>query len=244
MKKWRTKNGYEVCLVLTGKSNSYLIHRENVNVLVDTGNSPYYQLLRKNIDSLGLPHKKITLLILTHTHYDHCQNAYAIKNDDNCRILMSEKEAEFAINGFTPLPSGTIQITKLISCLGSWIGRRRFGFKPFNPDILAGKDLDWKENGFEIKIIGTRGHSQGSVCVIVDNEIAIVGDEMLGVYRNSVFPPFADDVTGMIRGWGTLLNTACELFLPGHGKAINRELLQSEYLKYSKKHKITVNPIV
>ena len=67
--------------------------------------------------------------------------------------------------------------------------------------------------------------------MIVDNEIAIVGDAMLRFFKNSVFPPFADDIKEMIKSWGKLLKTECNLFLPGHGKEIKRELLQREYNK-------------
>jgi len=238
MKKWKTKNGYEIFLVLTGRSNSYLISTEKVNVLVDTGNQSSYYRLQKNIDSLELVQKKIALLILTHTHYDHCQNALTISERENCRILMSKKEMEFAESGFTPLPKGTYLLTNLISNLGNMIGQRRFGFKPFKPDLLIDEEMIWIQNGFKIKIIRTNGHSKGSISVIVDNEIAIVGDAMLGVYKESVFPPFADDIKGMIQSWEKLLNTKCELFLPGHGKEIRRELLQREYNNYARKHKI------
>lgn len=233
MKSWMTKNGYEIFLVLTGRSNSYMISKENLNVLVDTGNHASYHRLRKNIDSLGLTPKKITLLILTHTHYDHCQNAYAIKEDEKCAILMSENEAQFAKNGFSPLPAGTFRITNFISGIGNRIGKKQFGHQPFTPDTLVGEESEWEYNGFKIGILGTNGHSAGSICVLVDNEIALVGDEMLGVYKGSVFPPFADDIVKMIEGWGRLLKTDCELFLPGHGKEIKRELLRSEYLKYA-----------
>lgn len=238
MKSWKTKNGYEIYLVLSGRSNSYLISKENLNVLVDTGNRSSYHSLRKNIDSLGLIHKKIALLILTHTHYDHCQNAFAIREDEDCKILMGEKEVGFVKNGYSPLPAGTFLITKFISDIGNRIGKRRFGYKPFTPDTLVGEEFYWEQNDFEIKILGTNGHSEGSISVIVDNEIAIVGDEMLGVYKGSVFPPFADDIIKMINGWGRLLKTGCDIFLPGHGKEIKRELLHSEYLKYARKHKI------
>jgi hydroxyacylglutathione hydrolase len=234
MKRWQTKNGYDVFLVSAGRSNSYMISKENVNVLVDTGTNASYHRLRKNIDSSGLTCKKIALLILTHTHYDHCQNTLRVREEENCKILMSEKEAEFAKNGFTPLPKGTFQITKFISRLGNRIGKSRFGYEPFIPDILVSEAFNWEQNGLKIKILGTGGHSEGSICVIVDDEIAIAGDEMLGVYKNSVFPPFADDIQAMIAGWAKLLKTGCELFLPGHGKEIKRELLQTEYLKYAK----------
>jgi glyoxylase-like metal-dependent hydrolase (beta-lactamase superfamily II) len=57
---------------------------------------------------------------------------------------------------------------------------------------------------------------------------------MFGVVKNAVFPPYADDVETMIKSWKKLLDTRCQLFLPGHGNEINRRLLEKEYEKYVK----------
>jgi len=235
MKMWQTKNGIHIYQVLKGRSNSYLIPIEMGNILVDTGKSSAYKRLRQNIDSVNLKSSKIDMLILTHTHYDHCQNAFAISGQDRCKIAMSEKEAEFAAQGFTTLPKGTFGITRIISGLGSLIGQRRFGYHPFSPDILISKDSELINYGVGISLILTEGHSRGSVSVIVDNEIALVGDAMIGTYKNTIFPPFADDIQKMIKSWGRLLETECVTFLPGHGKEIKRKLLQQEYNKYSLK---------
>jgi hydroxyacylglutathione hydrolase len=237
MRQWKTKNGYVVYKVLAGRSNAYLISAEIGNILVDTGNKSSYDCMRRNIDSLKLT-QKVRLLILTHTHYDHCQNVPKIREKENCDILMSEREAKFAHCGYTPLPKGTFSITKIISYCGSLIGQRKFGYQSFTPDRLVGEELDLLQDGYKIKIVSTYGHSEGSVSVIIDNEIAIVGDAMLGTFRNSIFPPFADDIVGMINSWGKLLGTNCYLFLPGHGKEITRHLLQKEYAKCAKKYNI------
>jgi len=134
------------------------------------------------------------------------------------------------------LPEGTFPIARLIVNLGKKIGQRKFGYKPFIPDLLVTDKLDLKM--FNVSIISTGGHSAGSISIIVDNEIAIVGDAMLGVFKESVFPPFADDTKEMVKSWGRLLETKCHTFLPGHGHAIKRELLQREFDKYARKYNI------
>ncbi len=91
MRSWKTKNGYEVSQVLSGRSNSYFISTERSNILVDTGKETVYNKLRKNIDLLKLTDNKIALLILTHTHFDHCQNAYKIKEKENCKIGLNRQ---------------------------------------------------------------------------------------------------------------------------------------------------------
>jgi glyoxylase-like metal-dependent hydrolase (beta-lactamase superfamily II) len=230
MKNWKTEKGTEIFQVLNRRSNSYLICSGNRNLLVDTGRVSSYNQLQKNISTLNIKPESIGLLILTHTHYDHCQNACTIKEQTNCKIVVSEKESVYTERGFTPLPNGTFVLTGMISNLGKWIGQWRFGYKPFAADLMIAKEFDLEP--FNIKVIPTPGHSPGSISVIVDGEIAIVGDALFGVFRKSVFPPFAEDVNEMIDSWGRLLETGCNIFLPGHGHEIKRELLQTEYEKY------------
>ncbi len=237
MKYWKTKNGIEIFQVLNRRSNSYLICSENGNTLVDTGRESAYKRLQKNIRSLNLKPENIDLLILTHTHYDHCQNAFKIKEQTSCKVIVSEREAEYSEHGFTPLPDGTFAITRFIFDLGKRIGQRRFGYKPFTTDMLVTGVLNLET--LRITLIPTAGHSKGSVSVIIDNEIAIVGDALFGVFAKSVFPPFADDTNEMINSWGKLLKTGCNTFLPGHGHEIKRELLQKEYEKYSQRGRKT-----
>jgi len=238
MKQWKTRNGYIVFQLSSGRSNAFLVSKGGINVLVDTGNQYAYYRLRKSIDSLGLAQKKIVLLILTHTHFDHCRNAFAIKEYENCSILMSEEEAEFAKKGYTPLPEGTLRFSRLISGLGKQLGQKYFGYHSFSPDILIKDEFEWTENDYNIQIISTAGHSIGSVSVIIDNEIALVGDTMLGFFTDSIFPPFAEDIKTMIQSWAKLLRTECTLFIPGHGSAIKRKLLEKEYHKFALKYNI------
>lgn len=77
-------------------------------------------------------------------------------------------------------------------------------------------------------------HEEGSISVIIDNEIAIVGDTMFGVLFGSVFSPFADNVQSIIKSWKRLLDTNCKWFLPSHGTGNSRVLLQSQYHKSKK----------
>jgi len=116
------------------------------------------------------------------------------------------------------------------------IGKRKFGYQPFEPDILIWGDYDFNNAENLIKIIETSGHSEDSISVCLDDEIAIVGDAMFGVFKNAIFPPYADNTDKMIKSWHRLLNTNCNIFLPGHGNEITRALLKNQYDKYTRKH--------
>lgn len=233
MKKLKTKKGTTVYQILSGRSNSYLISTPEYNILVDTGKSSAYKRLLSGISSLKLNNNRIDFLILTHTHFDHCQNAAMIKEKHQCKIMLSEKDKGFIRQGYTPLPKGTNFFSKIISAFGNHILWKRYRYSPFVGDVLIKDSYDFEKLFLDIRIIKTEGHSPGSISIIVDNEIAIAGDAVFGVYKNSVFPPFADNPDELIKSWNILLNTGCEIFLPGHGDKIMRGLLKKDYKKYS-----------
>jgi hydroxyacylglutathione hydrolase len=236
MKIWKTKNGNKIIQVLSGRSNAYLILIDSIIILVDTGKSSALKTLSKNIESLNITIDDVSAIILTHTHFDHCQSTKIIKEKSDCQIIVSGSTANSIKNGYSKLPEGTFLTTRLIAKLGRLMGKSKFGYEPFKPDIFVNGDYDLNISDSRIRTIETIGHSADSVSILVDNEIAIVGDVMFGVFKNSVFPPYSDDIVRMIESWGKLLNTDCRIFLPGHGKEISRNLLQKEYEKYARKH--------
>lgn len=234
MSELKTRKGTIIYQLLTGRSNSYLISSPGQNILVDIGKSSAYKRLIAGINSIRLNNNRIDYLIFTHTHFDHCQNAAMIKEKHQSKIIFSEVDKGFIKNGYTPLPKGTNFFTKIISAFGIHILSKCFRYKPFVGDILIKNSLDFQKLFSNIRIIKTEGHSPGSISIIVDNEIAIVGDAMFGVLKKSVFPPFADNQKELVNSWKILLNAGCEIFLPGHGGIITRGTLQREYDKYSK----------
>lgn len=235
MQKWRTSTGIEVIRVLSGRINSYLIHSEKGNILVDTGMTIAFGQLLENLQRLRFHVKDVDYLVLTHTHFDHCQNASNFSSLSNCKIMVGQPEAAFARSGYTPLPKGVYLFPRIISSIGNWIGKARFGYKPIFSDILIQSETALEN--YPVKILPTPGHTAGSVSLIIDNEIALVGDTLFGVFRNSVLPPFADDLPELIKSWGQLLETNCSCFLPGHGNEISRDLLQRELDKFLRKSK-------
>jgi glyoxylase-like metal-dependent hydrolase (beta-lactamase superfamily II) len=70
--------------------------------------------------------------------------------------------------------------------------------------------------------------------VIIENEIALVGDTLFGIFRGSVFPPFADNPKLMVQSWKKLLDTGCTTFLPAHGSERDKAVLKRQYDKYIK----------
>ncbi|MDO9511768.1 MAG: MBL fold metallo-hydrolase [Bacteroidales bacterium] len=225
MKHWHTKKSSTIIQILRHRSNAWLILQQDVCILIDTGQASARKKLLNNLQNVLPNPLKIDFLVLTHTHYDHCQNAQFLKNMTGCKIIGSIYESKSANDGYTRIPRGTNLATKALTCLGRRLGKVFFGHESFKMDIMVQKELDMNVYGIDAKIIACPGHSEGSISLIIDDEFVIVGDTLFGIFKNTIFPPFADDVLLLFQSWNKLLDTPCNTFLPGHGKAITRERL-------------------
>jgi len=234
MKKWETKNGYKIIQILGGRSNVFLLTNDKVNILIDTSVSRLWTKLQKQLDSLSI--KTIDYLILTHAHIDHAANANRIKTKFNASVIIHKNESEYLLKGDNIIPKGTTFFTRpMVNIFSKLLSPSLLKYEPCEPDLVVDSDYDFKNIGFNAYLTHTPGHTIGSMSLIVDDEIAIVGDAMFGVFKWSIFPPYAEDKDTMIRSWGKLLGTKCSKFLPSHGTINNRILVQKDYNKRIKK---------
>jgi hydroxyacylglutathione hydrolase len=228
MKTWTTKNGAIVTKILSGRSNVFLISGKNKRILVDTGPGRVWRTLDRRLTVLNI--KTLDYLVLTHVHFDHAGNAARIKNNYGASVIVNEYEADFLRKGRNSPTGESNPFTGLLAKLLMPAFSSVTFFHAVEPDILTGLSSSLDIAEANSSVIQTPGHTKGSQSVIVDNEIAVVGDTMFGVFPGSVFPPFALDVKEMVKSWGKLLDTKCSWFLPSHGSEDSFELVKNNYI--------------
>jgi len=224
----KTTKGNEVIRLIGGRSNVYLIrHITAGKIIVDTGVRISRNQLMRALEEHGA--MRVSYLILTHSHFDHVANAAYLREKTQADVLIQKEEAGFLRRGSMRIPLGTYALTRALVKLANAV-HIKMGAEPCFVDMEFDESLVLpKFTGIEL--IHTPGHSPGSSSIIVDNEIALVGDTMVNATLFRVFPPFADDTDVLKQSWNRLLDTGCTTFLPSHGKAITRQ----EILDYMQK---------
>lgn len=224
MRSWSTSNGYKIIQILSGRSNVFLVTNGQGNILVDTSPAFMWETLQKRLDRLGI--NRIDLLFLTHSHFDHAANASRIQEKYNARVIIHRSETVYLATGDNILPTGTNPFSRFLVRLLARKFRSFALYQPCNSDYAIDNMLDLSQFGFSAYLIHTPGHTPGSVSLIIDDEIALVGDTMFGIFFWTVFPPFASDEKQMFNSWEKLLETNCRLFIPSHGSANQRSLVK------------------
>jgi glyoxylase-like metal-dependent hydrolase (beta-lactamase superfamily II) len=233
VKYWTTKSGIEIHKVLGGRCNCYLVSNGNRFLLIDTGRKRNWRNLESGLNRLGVKEGSSISLVLTHCHFDHAENAARFKKTYKASIIVHKSEGDCLKSGENPNIAGTVFLTKVLSGILSRTKLlARLGYEPADYDVLVDEKFGLEPFGFPGYVLHTPGHTGGSISAIIDDEIAIVGDAMFGVFAGSVFPPFADDVGLMVESWKKLLDTGCRIYLSAHGSERSEDLLNRQYDKY------------
>lgn len=228
MKSWTTSNGTEIIRILSGRSNVFVVRNQHFSLIADTSvRFDRRRLYRRILHLLGP--KGPDLVVLTHTHVDHAGNAAFLKGKFAMPIAVHRSEAGFLQDGFSPLPAVVKGPLKWLQRLDENRIRLFIHTEPVAADILVDDVLDLNNHGIPVMVRHMPGHTNGSMTVIIDQELAIVGDNMVNMTWQRVFPPFCDNVPALLQSWKALLDSHCRLFLPSHGSQITREALERAY---------------
>lgn len=134
--------------------NSYfLVNDDNQAVVIDSGEN--YKKIKQVEQEYGFT---IKALLLTHAHFDHSGNAKKLQ-DDGVKVYISKLDAPKLLNEDN---------------LGSNFGRK-FDYLVADYVFEDGQVLSICD--FDIRVISTPGHTDGSVCFLIENAL-FTGDTL------------------------------------------------------------------
>jgi glyoxylase-like metal-dependent hydrolase (beta-lactamase superfamily II) len=96
---YKTDNTTKIYRVLFDSNNVFLICADTKTMIVNTGQTARRRKLFNRLSQIKETQNGIDYLCLTHTHFDHCRNAKAIKDKFNTEVIVSEGEAKSLSKG-------------------------------------------------------------------------------------------------------------------------------------------------
>jgi glyoxylase-like metal-dependent hydrolase (beta-lactamase superfamily II) len=196
-------------------ANCYLLEGNRSLVLIDAAEPGYSGRILDRIQKLKP--KSLNIILVTHAHYDHIGGIARIQKSTGAPVAVHESDMKSLRSGSTYL--GTPKAGGRI-------------IKPLVPVLekLAPVDGVHAENSFadremliidemRIEVIHTPGHTSGSCCFMVNNEILFTGDLLSstgGLHRQRLFAVDWNDIDKSI---AKIKNFTPKKIYPGHGSA-------------------------
>lgn len=162
-----------------GISNCYLVYEGNHAVLVDTSLKQYRDKILETCKS-----KNVRLIVLTHGHADHIQNAAYLSEALDAPIAMHRADYELSKDNMTePLYAHNI-LGKLILAL-SMKSLRHDKIQQFEPKVYLQDSDSLASYGVQARVIELPGHTKGSIGLIIGKTDIIVGDALMNMFYPS-----------------------------------------------------------
>ena len=208
----------EIIAFKLGLNSCYLIVGKEI-VMIDAGGPNKLRPFKKILAENKIDPARIKLIVITHSHFDHCGSASDIRSLTGAKIAIHESERECVEHDKVMIPKGVNWKGKIMVPL---IFSFKIPFPRFSPDILLNDEpYPLSEFGIDGQIIHTPGHTLGSVSVILSSGEAFVGCMAHNGWPfrfKPGLPILAQDIDTIKENWKRLIDRGVTVVYPGHGK--------------------------
>lgn len=170
----------EINRIKCGNVNCYIVVNGTDGILVDVGK-------RESADRVirACRAYRIRLIVLTHAHFDHAENAARMADALGAPIAMSGEDCDLiGSNEGRALSAKTVPGKVVLAASLREFRRRRV--PKFKPDVLLHDGDSLAGYGMDVRIVALPGHTRGSVGVDVDGKYLIVGDALMNMFYPTV----------------------------------------------------------
>lgn len=163
-----------------GNVNCYIVENGTNGILVDTGKKEFIDKVTASCRSYN-----VKLIVLTHAHFDHAENAAQISDALGIPVGMHENDCNLIPSNLNQSLSAENILGKIVlsASLKEFSVRSIQGFKPH---VLLQDGDRLSDYGIDARIIGLPGHTDGSIGIDVDKKHLLVGDALMNMFYPTV----------------------------------------------------------
>lgn len=208
-----------------GASNAYVVAGTRP-ILVDTGTPGHGPRLVAELQRLGFDPRTLSMIILTHAHWDHLGSADEVRSLTGAPIALHPADEHHLRAGRATLPPRTL-VGRLAA---PYFASRTFA--PFATDIPLADGFDLNPYGIAGRVIATPGHTPGSVSVVLDSGEAVIGDVVRGSFLAPDRPAthfFAESPADIRTSVKKLNSLGLTRLFAGHGHPFSGPALRRQF---------------
>ena len=155
-----------------GTDNCYIVADGKNAILVDTASKANLAQVMEECDKYDMK-----LIVLTHVHFDHAENAAELSRKYNIPVAISKMDEEL-FDGFDKQPLKSYGLVgKVVLGMSLKVLRETMVERPDNLIFVREGD-DLSSYGVNARIVELPGHTLGSIGVDVEERHLFVGDEL------------------------------------------------------------------
>lgn len=211
----------QVQRIICGNVNCYLISNGDRAILVDTGREKH----RQKVLNSCTPYQ-VQLLVLTHGHMDHAQNAAFLSRELNCPVAMHRADLDLLEDNMGQALSAHTILGRIIRSASIKSFQSSDGIPAFTPAVFLDEGDSLEQYGFSAKVVGLPGHTNGSIGLDVNGTDLIVGDALMNMFYPTVSMLYHNrDI--MLESAAKIEGLGVRTIHFGHGKPVqNRKWIQ------------------
>lgn len=177
----------EVHRIVSGNVNCYIVTNNDKAILIDTGRKKYREKILGKCKEYN-----VDLIVLTHGHMDHCQNAAYLANALHIPIAMSEKDINLIPDNIKQQMSAKTFLGRIV-LLVSLNSFEKDSLDIFEPNIYLKNGDNLKEYGVDAEVVELPGHTNGSIGLEIEGDKLFVGDALMNMFYPTVSMIYVDE---------------------------------------------------
>lgn len=177
----------DVHRIVSGNVNCYIVTNKDKAILIDTGRKKYREKILEKCKEYH-----VSLIILTHGHMDHCQNAAYLANALNIPIAMSEKDMDMIPDNREQHMLAKTFLGKIVLSV-SLSSFEKDSLDVFEPTIYLKNGDSLNEYGIDAKVVELPGHTNGSIGLEIEGDKLFVGDALMNMFFPTISMLYVDE---------------------------------------------------